>query len=67
MDKIKLPIIYWVKLFLINSKSKAWSCKFAVLETNGAPTIIDKNMIRGINGGKVTCEDMNVNSLFSLK
>lgn len=67
IDRIKLPIIYCVKLFLMNSKSKLWLSKLVVLLTNGPPTIIETNIIKGIKGGKVTCDDMNVNNLFSLK
>ena len=39
----------------------------AVFSTKGAPASIDKNIIRGISGGKVIWEAMNVRSLFSRK
>ncbi len=33
----------------------------------GAPTIIDKKITKGMSGGKVSCDDMKVSTLLSLK
>nr|WP_244939815.1 hypothetical protein [Kaistella daneshvariae] len=51
----------------MKSTSKVWFSNEVLLSTNGAPTIIEANMIKGISGGKVICEDINVSILFILK
>lgn len=67
IESIRLPIIYCIKLFLINSKLNSGSASELLFWTKGSPASIDKNIIKGISGGNVIWDDMKVRNLFILK